>query len=111
MTVMTRDQVKVRNPGLGQAASAEVTVHAGKGLIETESLTTAAGAAYTLTLNNERIRVSSVLLAAVTNNGNTQGIPIVGQIKTSDGQATIEIRNIDGANAFNGALRIYFMVF
>lgn len=91
------------------AVAGAATCNGERGQITTESLTTAAGAAYTLTLTNSICHANRTLMVTVRNNGNSAGIPIVGRVTCSNGSASIEIRNIHAANAFNGTLYIDFV--
>lgn len=102
---------------LGARASAEATagaatVNAQRGYVTSEALTTAAGAAYTLTLTNSRIAAASHVVATVEDGTNTQGIPVVGTVKvTAAGTAVIKVYNLHASQALNGTILISFTVF
>lgn len=102
---------------LGARASAEATdgaatVNAQRGYVTSEELTTAAGAAYTLTLTNSRIAAASQVVATVEDGTNTQGIPVVGTVKvTAAGTAVIKVYNLHASQALNGTIIISFTVF
>lgn len=70
----------------------------------------AAGATYTLTLTNNKIAASSVLLVTVSYGSATTGFPIVTGITPGSGSATIVITNAHPSAAFNGSLKIGVMV-
>jgi hypothetical protein len=80
------------------------------GTITTESLATAAGAEYTLTLTNGDVGAPDIAVASVENGTNTGGIPVVATVKTAFNQIVVDVHNV-GATAFNGTLLISFVVF
>lgn len=87
-----------------------VTLNTRSGLITTASLTTAADAELTITLNNSTVKSGSVVLTQFvggTNSGN--GIPYIRRVTASNGSCAILIRNI-GSAAFNGSLVIGYQV-
>lgn len=96
--------------GTATATAAAATLSKMAGVITTEALTTAAAAAYTLTLTNTTIAAADMVFASVANGTNSAGIPIVGKITPGAGSCTIGIENQHTANAFNGTLKISFLV-
>lgn len=92
------------------AAAGAATLDGQVGIVTTEALTTAAGADYTLTLTNARVKTGSVVLASVFNGSNSAGTPIVRYIAPGDGVVTIKVYNLHSANALNGTLKIAFVV-
>lgn len=96
--------------GTATASAGAATVSKMAGVVTTESLTTAAAAAYTLTLTNTTIAAADMVFASVANGTNSAGIPIVGKITPGSGSCTILIENQHAANAFNGTLKISFLV-
>lgn len=96
--------------GTATATAAAATLSKMAGVITTEALTTAAAAAYTLTLTNTTIAATDMVFASVANGTNSAGIPIVGKITPGAGSCTIGIENQHTANAFNGTLKISFLV-
>lgn len=93
------------------AAAAAVTLNEVAGIITTEGLTTAQNAIYALALTNSRIDANSIVLVTVEDGTNTQGTPMVGQVKPAAGSCTIEVINKHAtAEALNGTLKIRFMV-
>lgn len=97
--------------GSGTAATAAVTVNEVSGIITTEALTTAQNAIYALALTNSKIDADSIVLATVEDGTNTQGTPMIGQIKPGAGTCTIEVINKHAsAEALNGTLKIRFVV-
>lgn len=95
----------------GTGAAAAVTVNEVAGIITSEALTTAQNAIYALTLTNNRIDANSIVLATVEDGTNTQGTPMIGQVKPGAGTCLIEVINKHAtAEALNGTLKIRFIV-
>lgn len=93
------------------STSSAATVNAQRGYVTSEALTTAAGAAWTVTLTNNKIAVGSQVVATVENGTNTQGIPVVAQTKvTGAGTATIAVYNLHASQALNGTILVSFAV-
>ena len=92
------------------ATAGAATLSKMAGVVTTESLTTAAAAAYTLTLTNTTIAATDMVFASVANGTNSAGIPIVGRVTPGSGSCTILIENQHGSNAFNGTIKISFLV-
>lgn len=93
-----------------KATSGKATAHGQGGIITTESLSTAAGATYTLTLGNEIISENSVVLAQVCNGSNAAGDPTLTTVTVTLGQAVIVITNRHASAALNGTLKVTFFV-
>lgn len=93
----------------GTAVAGAVTVTGLIGRITTESLTTAAGAEYTLTITNPDVAAGDIVLASVDANGSA-GTPGIGGCTANAGQIIITVTNLHAANAFNAPVRINFMV-
>jgi hypothetical protein len=87
------------------ATSGAATCNGVNCTITSESLTTAAGSDYTLTLTNSAISTTSHLLVSVNLGTATTGEPSVSSVKPGAGTATILIRNI-GSAALNGTISI-----
>ena len=97
--------------GAGVGSSAAVTVNEVSGIITTEALTTAQNAFYSLTLTNSKIDANSLVFASVEDGTNTQGTPMIGQIKPGAGTCLIEVINKHASSeALNGTLKIRFFV-
>jgi hypothetical protein len=92
------------------ATGGAATLNKSAGVITSEALTTAAAAAYTLTLTNSAIAAADQVFASVANGTNSQGIPVVTRITPGAGSATIEVTNLHGSEALNGTIVIAFMV-
>lgn len=105
---LTLPQVETLNSGTAVEVSGTVTLNTYSGQIITQSLTTAAGAAHTMTLENNAIVATSVVLGTVGNGTNTGGVPVLGPITPAAGSASVEILNPVGTTAFNGTLLFGF---
>jgi hypothetical protein len=92
------------------ATTGAATLSKSSGRITTESLTTIAGATYTLTLTNTVIAAADVVLASVGYGSCTTGTPVVASILPGAGSVVIVIQNIAAAAVFNGTLIINFVV-
>ena len=93
-----------------KAVSGKAVAHGTAAIITTESLSTAAGSSYTLTLGNEMIQPNSVVLAAIYNGSNTQGDPSLATVAVSLGQAIITVANRHASQALNGTLQVALLV-
>ena len=96
------------NYGTATSTAGAATINAQTGVITTESLTTAAGATYAMTLTNNLILSTDICIATVQNGTSTTGVPVVTTSAVSAGQAVITIQNIHASAAFNGTLKIGF---
>ena len=90
----------------GTSASAAITLNCEAFNITTESLTTAAGAEYTLTMTNNKIGPNSIVLFTVGKGTTTQGTMIAGGATTSAGSAVLVMTNAHASEALNGTLII-----
>lgn len=90
----------------GSAGAA--TLNRSGGVVTTESLTTAAGATFTLTLTDSYIAAGDIVLASVTTTGT--GMPNVAKVTPAAGSVVIIIQNIHASAAFNAVLKIAFFV-
>src|SRR5579859_5907633 len=95
---------------IASATAGKATAHGEAAIVTSESLTTAAGASYTLTLGNSQIMPNSVVLAVISNGTNTQGDPSLATVAISLGQAVITIINRHASQALNGTLKIALLV-
>lgn len=97
--------------GTATASSAAATLNDLAGLITSEALTTAQNAIYALALTNSKIAAGDLVFASVQDGTNTQGTPMIGQIKPAAGSCTIEVINKHAsAEALNGTIKIAFWV-
>jgi hypothetical protein len=93
------------------ASSGAATLNKMAGVITSESLTTAKGAAYTLTLTNSDIAAADQVMASVALGSSTTGTPLIESVTPSTGHVVVVVLNNDGTNAFNGTIKIGFVVF
>lgn len=94
----------------GTAASNAATARGRRVQITTEALTTAAAAAYTLTLTNAEVKADSMVLCTVKNGTNTQGVPVITKITPAAGTVAVIVQNNHASEALNGTLVIDFLV-
>lgn len=97
--------------GAATATTGAATLSKQAGVITSEALTTAAGAAYTLTLTNTQVAATSIVLASVQKGTATEGTPVVETITPAAGSVVIVIRNNHATQALNGTIKISFVVF
>lgn len=93
------------------ASSGAATLNAFAGVITSESLTTAAGATYTLTLTNSDVAAADLAFASVQYGTSTTGTPAVAMVDTAAGSLKVIVQNIHASAALNGTILISFMVF
>ncbi len=96
--------------GAATAAAGAATLNKTAGAVTSEALTTAAGAAYTLTLTDDQITADSILIVNADNGTNTTAGLAVGRITPAAGSAVILIWNRNAAAALNGTVKIRFAV-
>lgn len=101
---------EVNMPSVGTAVAGAVTLNQGAGLITSESLSTAAGSTYTLTLTNSFIDANTLIFVNVGLGTSTQGTPDPTTVVCTAGSATILIKNVDATNALNGTIVIGFFL-
>lgn len=80
------------------------------GVITSESITTAAQANYTLTLTNSLIAAADQVYVSVNNGTNSAGTPVLSTVAPGSGSVVIIIKNDHATNAFNGTLKISFLL-
>lgn len=96
---------------VGTAVAGAVTMNGAlQGKVTTESLTTAAGAEYTLTITDNAIELGDIVLASVDKKSST-GTPGIGGASVTAGQVVITVTNLDAAAAFNNVIQVNFKVF
>lgn len=92
------------------ATTGAATLNKDSGKITTESLSTAAGATYTLTLTNSSIAAADMVFASVGFGTATAGMPVVTRVSPAAGSVVIMIQNIHASAALDGTLKISFLV-
>lgn len=93
----------------GTSAAGAITLQGLAGVITTESLTTAAGATYTLTLTNASITAGSIVQCQADKASST-GTPVVCSVTPAAGSASIVVQNVHASAAFNAAIKISFNI-
>jgi hypothetical protein len=93
------------------ASSGAATLNKDAGVITSESLSTAAGATYTLTLTDSSIAAADQVMASVALGTATTGTPAITTVKPAAGSVVIVVQNIHASAALNGTIKIAFVVF
>lgn len=93
------------------ATAGAATLNQLAGSVTSESLTTAAGANYVLTITNNKIVASDQVLAVVSGGTNSAGIPVLMKVVPGSGAVVVTISNLHATVALNGTLRVTFAVF
>lgn len=96
---------------IATAVAGAATLNKDAGVITSESLSTAAGAAYTLTLTDSSIASADQVFASVQYGTATTGAPDVTLVTPGSGQVVIIIQNIHATAPLNGTIKIAFAVF
>lgn len=96
--------------GTANATGGAATLNKQVCLITSEALVTAIGAIYTLTLTNSKVAATSTVLPSVYLGTATTGTPQIVDVKPAGGSVVIRVKNIDGANAFNGTIKVTLVV-
>lgn len=94
--------------GAATASAGVATINANHGLLTTETLTTAAGAATQVSINNDRVTFNTRAFAQVRSYSGT-GQPIVSEVLCATGLITLTIHNI-GSASLNAAANIQFWI-
>lgn len=89
------------------ATTGAATCSGMRGQVTTESLTTAAGAEYTLTITNDQAVAGDQCFASV-DAGASAGTPGIGGCKVATGTITITVTNLHASNAFDNTLKVNF---
>ena len=92
-------------------AGAVTLNNASAGMITTESVSTAAGGTYSLTITSNLIKATSLVMATVTLGTATTGAGVVSHVTPANGSVVIKVQNIHASAAFNGTLKIGFAIF
>jgi hypothetical protein len=106
-----RGQYELLSNGTATASSGAATLNTFNGRVTTESLSTAAAAEYTLTLTNNKIEATDIVLWTVGNGTSTTGTPGQGGCTVSAGQAVFTVTNLHASAAFNGTLVVGFNIY
>lgn len=103
--------IQANNTATATAGAATLNA-AGSGVITSEALTTIAGSDYTLTLTNNMIAATDIVLATAALGTSTVGVLGVKTITPAAGSVVIIVRNETGnnQNTLNGTIKIGFTV-
>lgn len=92
------------------ATAGAATLNKNAGVITSESLTTASGAEWTLTLTNSTIAAADQVYASVQNGTNTTAMPYITTVAPGAGSVVIKVRNGHASVALNGTVKVSFFV-
>lgn len=109
-TLYDAGTVQTLDSGTGVATSGAATLSHQTGTVESEILTTAAGGTYTLTLTNTLIVATSKIFANAYLGTSTTGTPQVVGCTPFNGSMICVVRNVHATQAFNGSIKIQFLV-
>ncbi len=87
------------------SSAGAVTIRAQDFVITTESLTTAAGAVYTLTVTNSAVTASSSVFVSV-DAASSAGTPVVTSVTPAAGSVVIKVQNVHASAAFNNSIKL-----
>jgi hypothetical protein len=92
------------------ATAGAATLAKTAGVITSESLSTAAAGTYTLTITNSTVAAADQVFASVANGTNAAGLAEVATVTPGAGSIVVIVRNAHASAAFNGTLKISFLV-
>lgn len=101
--------------GTATASGGAATLANKCGTITTETLATANGSDYTLTLTNSVVAAADIIAWSVDNGSNTGGEPLAVRVAAGAGSAVFTVKNLAGGvtgtgAVFNGTLKIKYLV-
>ena len=91
------------------ATAGAATLNKRSGKVTSESLTTAAGADYTLTITNSAIAATDLVFPSVAKGTATEGTPQIVSTTPGAGSLVIVVRNVHASQAFNGTILVSFV--
>ena len=100
----------IRNKDTATATAGAATLSKQAGTVTSETLTTAAGSEYILTLTNTFVAAASVVLASVQNGSNTTAGAYVTSVTPAAGSVVIKVKNGHASAALDGTIKIAFLV-
>lgn len=109
---LTKSDVPNLSGGIttGTSASNAVTVTGQLAIITTESLSTAAGADYTLTITDTRVDAGCAAFFSVAQGSTAGGPYYVHNVAITEDQIVIKVRNAHGSTSANGPITIMMLV-
>ncbi|TGP26098.1 MULTISPECIES: hypothetical protein [unclassified Mesorhizobium] len=96
------------NGGTATATAGAATLNNRWGVVTSESLATAAGATYTLTVTDNQIAATDMVFASVAYGTSNAGSPAIMRVTPSAGSLVIIVQNIHASAALNGTIVIAF---
>lgn len=93
------------------ATAGAATLNKSAGVITSESLTTAAGALYTLTITDSTIAAADQVMASVRLGSATTGTPTITTVTPAAGSVVIVVQNIHASAALNGTIKVSYVTF
>jgi hypothetical protein len=97
--------------GTATAVAGDSTLNKMAGVITSEALTTAAGAEYTLIINNTKVTPNDLVFASVRLNSATTGTPCITKVIPQDQYIEIHVQNVHASAAFNGTINVSYIMF
>lgn len=94
--------------GTATATAGAATLAKVAGKITSETLSTAAGATYTLTLTNTKIEATDLVFASVAYGTASAGTPAITRVTPAAGSVVIVVQNVHASAALNGTIVISF---
>lgn len=96
------------NGGTATATAGAATLNNRWGVVTSESLSTAAGATYTLTVTNSQIAATDMVFASVAYGTSSAGSPAIMRVTPAAGSLVIIVQNIHASAALNGTIVISY---
>lgn len=93
----------------GTGGTSTVTLSKQNGVITTDAITTAAGAAHVITVTNTLVAATSRILVTLDKNSSA-GTPVITSVTPGSGSFTVEISNLHASVAVDAALKVHFLV-
>lgn len=90
------------------ATAGAATLNQPSGVITSESLSTAAGGTYTLTLTNSKIAATDIVNVSLGLGTSTTGNPSITTVTPAAGSVVVVVQNIHASGALNGTLKFSF---
>lgn len=109
--VFTTGGTIIVDEGTANASALAATVNKMAGVVTTNSVTTANGDSFNLTITNSVVATNDIVLCSVENGTNSAGSPVIGLVTVNAGSFVVQVHNIHASADFNGTLKISFVVF
>lgn len=99
------------NSGTATATAGAATLANKAGVVTSESLSTAAGAVYTLTITNTVVAASDLCFASVAYGTSSTGSPAVTRVTPASGSLVVLVQNVHASAALNGTILVSYSCF